>query len=319
MPSEYYIGLDIGGTSAKIGLVSRDGKIVEKTMVDVIKNADWQTVVDEFIKPAFKWKEKYPVKAIGIIAPNFYNHQDGLFYNCINIPVLSEVPFVKYISEKLSIPSFADNDATAAAAGELLFGSGKNYRDFMLVTLGTGVGGGLILNEKIYRGFNGYAGEFGHMIIVPEGRECNCGNRGCVEVYTSATAMIKSIQNGIKKGFITSYDKNEKITARLIFEKAINEGDVHSMQVIDSAARYLGRALGSVVNLLNLEAIIIGGGVASSGDYFIDKIRFYTEQTAWKLFTRDLKIVPAQLLNDAGIIGAASLAIEEIIEKIKNC
>jgi glucokinase len=318
MSKEYYVGLDIGGTSAKVGLVDREGNIIEKSNVEVIKNTDWKTVVDKFIEPIIEWKKKYTIKAIGIVAPNFYNHKDGLFYNCINIPVLSEVPFVKYISDKLGIKSFADNDATAAAVGELLFGSGKNYKDFMLVTLGTGVGGGLILNERIYRGFNGFAGEFGHMVIVPEGRECNCGNRGCIEVYASATAMIKSIQSGIKKGFITNYDKSEKITAQLIFEKAKN-GDVYSLEVVNNAAKYLGIALGSVINLLNLEAIIIGGGVASSGDFFINKIKFYTEQIAWKLFTKDLKIIPAQLLNDAGIIGAASLAIEEIIEEKKYC
>ena len=222
------------------------------------------------------------------------------------------------ITDKFNIPTIADNDATAAAIGEFLFGAGKNFKDFLMVTLGTGIGGGLILNNKVYRGHNGFAGELGHMIIVAEGRDCACGNKGCIERYSSATAIIQFIKDGIKKGFITSYKKDEPINAQIIFQKA-QEGDPHSLQAIDSAARYLGRMLGSIVNLLNIEAIIIGGGIAASGDIFIKKIKFYIDQISWNIFTKDLKVLPAELLNDAGIIGAASLIIEEIKEtKNKN-
>ena len=149
------------------------------------------------------------------------------------------------------------------------------------------------------------------MIVVAEGRECTCGNKGCIEAYASATSIIKRIKDGIKKGYITSYDDVEKsqIDAKLIFDRA-EKGDPYSIDAIDSAARYLGRLLGGIVNLLNLQAIIIGGGVSSS-KYFIDKIRFYCNQVAWYSFTKNLKIVPAKLLNDAGIIGAASLILED--------
>ena len=177
-----------------------------------------------------------------------------------------------------------------------------------MVTIGTGIGGGLILNNKVYRGHNGYAGELGHIIVVAEGRECSCGNRGCIEAYASATSIIKRVQHGIKKGFITSYEKNKKLTARIIFEHA-EKGDPYSIETVDSAARYLGRVLGGIVNLLNLEAIIIGGGVVLAGNFFIEKIKYYSNQVAWNLFTKELHIIPAKLLNDAGILGAASLPI----------
>jgi len=313
MNDNYYVGIDIGGTSTKIGIINNNGKLIEKTQVKMLKNQNWEKLVNEFLVAIKKWiDEKYNIKAIGIGIPGFFNNNTGLVQNCENVPNLIGVPFIKYISNNLKIPVFADNDATAAAIGENIFGAGVDFKDYILVTIGTGIGGGLILNNEIYRGINGYAGEIGHMIVVAEGRECSCGNRGCVEPYSSATAIIKSIKYGIKKGFITSYtpDEIDNLSAQIIFKKA-HEGDPHSFQAVDSAARYLGRMLGSIINLLNLEAIIIGGGVAASGNYFIEKIKFYCEQVAWNLFTKELKIIPAKLLNDAGIIGAASLAIQE--------
>lgn len=313
MSDKFYIGIDIGGTSAKIGLVAKNGEIKEKFQVKTIKSAIWKEIIDEYIKPIKNWiQEGYKIEGIGIGAPGFVNKTTGILYNCENIPGLINAPFVNYLKETFKIKVLADNDATCAAIGEHIFGAGKEFSDFIMVTVGTGIGGGLILNNKIYRGFDGYAGELGHMIVVADGRECTCGNKGCIEAYASATSIIKRIKDGIKKGYINSYDDVEKnqIDAKLIFERA-EKGDIYSIDAIDSAARYLGKLLGGIVNLLNLQAIIIGGGVSSS-KYFIDKISFYCRQVAWYSFTKNLKILPAKLFNDAGIIGAASLIVEEL-------
>lgn len=311
---EFYVGIDVGGTTAKIGLVNDDGTIFEKTQVQTLKSLDWREIVDNYAKPIETWiNGGHKIKGIGLGTPGFVNKKNGILYNCENIPGLINAPFVSYLKEKFNVPVFADNDATCAAIGEHIFGTGKDFSDFLMVTVGTGIGGGLILNDKVYRGAEGYAGELGHIIVVAEGRECTCGNKGCIEAYASATSIIKRIKDGIKKGYITSYnDVDPKdINAKMIFDRA-QAGDMHSIDAVDSAARYLGRMLGGLVNLLNFQAIIIGGGVASSGDYFLKKIEFYCHQVAWYMFTKNLKILPAKLLNDAGIIGAASLVAEEL-------
>ncbi|OHD15105.1 MAG: hypothetical protein A2086_15250 [Spirochaetes bacterium GWD1_27_9] len=311
--SDFYVGIDVGGTSAKIGLVKSDGSIVEKTQIQTLKTPDWKEIIEEYAKPVEKWlKNGINIKGIGMGTPGFVNKKTGILYNCENIPGLINAPFVSFLKDKFNLPVIADNDATCAAIGEHIFGAGKDFSDFLMVTVGTGVGGGLILNNKVYRGADGFAGELGHIIVVAEGRECSCGNKGCIEAYASATSIIKRIKDGIKKGYIKTYNdvETKEINAKLIFDRAQN-GDPYSVDAVDSAARYLGRMLGGLVNLLNLQAIIIGGGVAASGDYFIKKIEFYCHQVAWYMFTKDLKIIPAKLLNDAGILGAASLIIEE--------
>ncbi len=318
MGDNIFVGIDIGGTTAKIGLVNDQGKILEKEIVHTLSSRDWREIIDEFLKPVDKWFGKnVKIKGVGIGAPGFINKKSGILFNCENIPGLINAPFVDYIKERYKVPVMADNDATCAAIGEHVFGAGKDFTDFLMVTVGTGIGGGLILNDKVYRGMDGYAGELGHIIVVAEGRECTCGNKGCIEPYASASSIVKRIRDGIKKGYVKSYNDvdSKSIDAKLVFERAI-AGDLHSIDAVESAARYLGRLLGGIVNLLNLQAIIIGGGIAASGDYYIEKIKFYCSQVAWYSFTKDLKIIPAKLLNDAGIIGAASLILEE--EKEKN-
>lgn len=318
MDSNYFIGVDIGGTSAKIGLVRNDGTMLEKEKVKTDSTQKWKKIVNSYLEPIKNWIDKgYKIKGIGIGIPGFFDNNENVIKNCENISSLINAPVVEYIKKTTKIPVFIDNDATVAAVGEHTFGAGTEFDNFLMVTIGTGIGGGLILNNQVYRGSCGYAGELGHIIVVAEGRECTCGNRGCIEAYASATSIIKRINDGIKKGFITSYGKNEKINAHLIFEKAHN-GDPYSVEAIDSAARYLGRVLGGIVNLLNLDAIIIGGGVSLSGMYFIDKIKYYCNQVAWNFLIKDLQILPAKLQNNAGIIGAASLAIHEL-EKNVGC
>ncbi|MCG8572119.1 MAG: ROK family protein [Spirochaetes bacterium] len=310
---ELTIGIDVGGTSAKIGLVDEKGKIQKKTEVKTLKVNNWKQIINEYLKPIDQWlAEGINVNGIGIGTPGFINKKTGELNNAANLPGLLNAPFVDYLKDKYKIPVIADNDATCAAVGEHIFGAGKRYKDFLMVTIGTGIGGGLILNDRVYRGADGYAGELGHIIVVAEGRGCTCGNRGCIEAYSSATAIIKRVRDGIKKGYITTYDKVDpkKIDAKLIFDKA-QTGDPYSLEAVESAARYLGRVLGGIVNLLNIESIIIGGGVAAAGNFFIEKIRFYLVQVAWYSLTHNLKIIPAELLNDAGIIGAAALLFEE--------
>jgi glucokinase len=304
------IGIDIGGTSAKIGLVSENGQVIEKANVPTLKISDWKKIIGEYLKPVLNWIESgNKIIGIGIGIPGFYNIRTKLIYNCQNIPGLIEAPIIEYMNDKLKIPIFVDNDATSAALGEQIFGIGIKFRNYLMITLGTGIGGGLVLNNEIYRGHNGYAGEFGHIAVEPDGRICTCGKKGCIEAYASATAIIKMIKEGIDQGLTKNYLKDEKLTGKLIFEKA-KAGDDFSVKIIDKAIKYLGIALGSAVNLLNIEAVIIGGGLAKEGEEFINRIRKECIASSWKMFTNDLQIVQSSLLDNAGVLGAVSLVVE---------
>lgn len=317
MSEVFYAGIDIGGTTAKVGLVDSYGAIIEKTQVKTQKNGSWKKVVDEYVKPIEGWiKSGKNIAGIGIGAPGAFDKNKRMLVTCVNIPELKDAPIISYIEEKFNIPVIGDNDATCAAVGEHVFGAGVKFENFLFITVGTGVGSGLILNNSVFRGRDGFAGEFGHMTVVPDGLLCSCGNRGCIECYSSATAIINNIKSGIKRGTVTSYSdvEIEDIDARMVFTKA-QAGDKHSISAVDNAAKHLGMVIGSTINLLNLDAVIIGGGVAQAGNYFIDRIKFYCEQTAWKSFMDNLPIIPANLLNDAGILGAASLIIEDKHEK----
>ena len=313
MSNKLFAGIDIGGTTAKIGLVDENGNIVVKTQAKTEKNAHWQAIMNAYIDPIVQWKnEGKEIAGVGVGGPGAFDKNRRVLKTCVNIPPLQNEPIIEYIEQRLNVPAYGDNDATCAAVGEHIFGAGKDFENFVMLTIGTGVGGGIVLNDKVYRGRDGFAGELGHVVAVPGGHLCGCGNRGCIEAYSSATAIINEVRNGIARGSITSYEgiAPETINAQIIFDKA-KAGDAASIHAVDNAAAHLGTVIGSFINMLNLDAVIIGGGVAMAGNFFLDKIAFHTKQIAWPLFMENLPILPAKLQNDAGIIGAASLILEE--------
>lgn len=313
MDNKLFAGIDIGGTTAKIGLVDKNGNIVVKTQAKTEKGSHWQAIMNAYIDPIVQWKnEGKEIVGVGVGGPGAFDKNRRVLKTCVNIPSLKNEPIIEYIEQRLNVPAFGDNDATCAAVGEHIFGTGKNFKNFIMLTIGTGIGGGIVLNDKIYRGRDGFAGELGHVVAVPGGHLCGCGNRGCIEAYSSATAIINEIRNGILRGSITSYEgiDPQTINAQIIFDKA-KAGDDASIFAVDNAASHLGTVIGSFINMLNLDTVIIGGGVAMAGNFFLDKIAFYTKQVAWPLFMENLQILPAKLQNDAGIIGAASLILEE--------
>ena len=173
----------------------------------------------------FLYMQDYLIKEIvgvGVGGPGAFDKNRRVLKTCVNIPPLQNEPIIEYIEQRLNIPAFGDNDATCAAVGEHIFGAGKDFKNFIMLTIGTGVGGGIVLNDKVYRGRDGFAGELGHVVAVPGGHLCGCGNRGCIEAYASATAIINEVRNGITRGSITSYEgiDPETINAQIIFDKA---------------------------------------------------------------------------------------------------
>lgn len=306
------IGIDIGGTNIAVGLVS-EGKIIAKKSIKTSKGiTDTELTRDIFdvIKKLCgdEGIDTDTIESIGIGAPgapDVKNGKTGRLVNITNAPFDFRGEFAKYIKAKV----FVDNDANCAAIGEAEFGAAKNCSDMVMITLGTGIGAGIIINNKLYGGCNGASGEIGHNIIVFNGEQCNCGNRGCYETYASVTALIRFTNEAIKNNPETAMakiaEKNgaDGMTSFL----AAKQGDSAAKAVIDKYIEYVSVGIANVINFLQPEMIVIGGGISKEGDYLLNPLR---EKVSEKVFTKGMKyaeIKAAELTNDAGILGAAML------------
>ena len=306
---KYFAGIDLGGTAAKVGLVNPDGEILKQVSVGIDNRDRFINIVTSIADMLAVMIRDTPgeLTAIGIGAPGFVEEKTGvLLSGSENIPAMKGNSMPVHLNEKFGVPVFADNDATCAAAGELKFGIGVNYRSFVLITLGTGIGGGLVMDGRVYRGSRGFAGEIGHISLNANGIWCNCGTRGCFEQYASAPAIKRNYLEKCRKRGLKI---NDTVTAKEIFARAV-EGDVFAEDAVDEAARAVARVFGILINLLNPEAFIIGGGVSRAGDLILNPVRRYLDDFAWPLLRRGVEVHIAALQNDAGLLGAAAQAME---------
>ncbi len=312
----FCIGVDLGGTFIKAGVVNDRGDIVDSLQIPTGVEANSSSVVMQNIKDSIKNlmeknKDK-KIKAIGVGVPGIADDK-GNINIFSNIRVFENYPMAKELSQEFKLPVFVDNDANNAATGEFLFGAGKGMNNFFVITVGTGIGAGIFINGKIYHGKNGCAGEVGHMLIDLDGRPCGCGNYGCWEAFASASAIIKRAKSLVRKGVKTTLIKYypDNINAKVIVEEA-KAGDKISMEIFDEMCRYLGLGIANIVNILNPECCIIGGGVSGSKEFLLDKVKFYTSlyaiPYAYEVFTIKL----AEMGNDAGILGSAALAFTNL-------
>ncbi len=309
---ENIIGLDFGGTSVKIGVVTPQGELLKRDMIPVKSLTDF----DVLLSPVLSWIENYlrenrsvKIDAVGIGTPGFIDKNTNvLIAGSENLPAIKHHSIANIIEKKFNIPAFADNDATCAAAGELIFGVGKDYSDFILITLGTGIGGGLVLNGRVYRGFRGFAGELGHVCVDPNGPQCNCGGRGCFEQYSSGPAMVREYKRMIKNRGI---DISEEITPKLIFDRA-KDGEEVALLVVEEASHKIAQVFGTLLNVLNVEALVIGGGISKAGTIITDKVKKYLPDFVWPELLKGVDVLIAKLQNDAGVLGAAAQAIERL-------
>jgi len=312
MGIEYAVGVDFGGTSAKLGLVGRDGRILGRDMVEIDPRADFRSIMasvsgrlTELIRGAVPDGR---LLTIGLGTPGFVDSETGIVRSgAENIPALKGMSMSAALGETFGVPSFADNDANCAAAAELSFGAGRNFRHFALVTLGTGVGGGLVQDGRVSRGARGFAGEIGHICLDPHGLWCNCGSRGCLEQYASAPAIARIYAERKAKREMAVGEP----TAKDVFRKA-EEGDAEALDTVDDVARSLAQAFGTLLNVLNLEAFLIGGGVSQAGERLCAPIRRHLPDFTWPLLMKDVRVLPAAFRNDAGLLGAAATAYERI-------
>lgn len=316
--NKYFIGVDLGGTNIKFGIVSEKGEILHKGMFSAQANLGRDAILHNINKAieeslAFARKKKIKIKGIGVGSPGTVNLETGKIEgSCPNLPQMVNVNLKKWLSRYFEFPIFADNDANLMALAESKFGSAKGYKDALCITLGTGIGGGIILDGKLFHGSNFAGAEFGHMTICYNGLKCRCGGIGCLEMYASAPGMVRDAIKFLRrdrKSIIHKLIKRDldRLTTELIFE-AERKGDALASDIINQSCAYLGAGIASAINLLNPQIVVIGGGVSEGGNNFIQRIEKEVKRRAFPTTTKNLKIVKAKLGNKAGFIGAAMLA-----------
>jgi glucokinase len=310
---KYTIGVDLGGTSVKLGIVSRQGRIIKKTSVES-KAADGPESVIAQIKYGITIllsKNKFKLHGIGIGSPGTVSIKKGIVENPPNFFGWKKINLGQVIKKEFNTKVHVDNDANAAAIGEMIFGAGKNIDSFVMITLGTGVGGGIVFNRKLFRGEHGGAGEVGHVTIDYKGDKCNCGSLGCIEAYAGNSYLKRRVKSQLihypDSVIWDLINKNLDNLSPKIIDVAASRGDDFAKSVIHDLGHFLGAAFSSVSNLLDISTFIIGGGVAGFGDPLFKSIKDTMTQRVLTPLRPKIKIIPAKLKNDAGIKGASSL------------
>jgi len=320
MEKEFAVGIDLGGTFIKGGVIDLTGKVVYNTSVDTKAEEGADAVLErmaqlsrQVVKDAsIDWKQ---VKCVGIGTPGPLNTREGIVYTAPNLPGWENVTVVKILREKLKLPVFLENDANAAAYAESWVGAGRGASSMIMLTLGTGIGGGIVLDGEVWHGRDDAAGEIGHMSINYDGPTCNCGSQGCLEAYASAPATVRRTLAEIEDGMMTSLsdeiDAGKEITTKMIYEHAV-AGDVFARQMIEATGRLLGVGVANLANIFNPELVVLFGGLSGAGEMLFAPVREEVKRRALKPAADTLKVVPAQLGGEAGIIGAAGCALKRL-------
>lgn len=310
---KYAIGVDLGGTNVKLGIVSEKGKIVKKTTVETKAEEGPDSVISQ-IKYGINvllHENKYKINGIGIGSPGIVALKKGTVENPPNFPGWEKVNLGKILQKEFKTVVHVENDANAAAIGELVFGAGKTIDSFIMITLGTGVGGGIVFKQKIFRGDRGGAGEAGHMTIDYKGERCKCGSYGCIETYAGNGYLVRRVQKELNKHkdsiiWDLISQKPDNLSPKIIDEAAV-KGDTFAKSIIHDLGIRLGAAFSSMSNLLDITTFIIGGGIAGFGEPLLSTIKDTMSQRVITPLRPRIKVIPAKLKNDAGIKGASSL------------
>ena len=313
-PLKFTVGIDIGGTNTKLGLVDSEGHLLRRVNFStnpLLSFADYQLLLTSALEEVTHDIPKEDLLGVGMGVPGA-NGKTGSIPEAANIPFLTEIPLQSALKELWNLPVFVAKDANAAALGEMLFGSAKGMDHFILLTLGTGLGSGVVINGKIVSGSNGLAAEYGHSVLVKNGRSCNCGQRGCFETYVSATGLkrtaISLLANTNQHSILRDLSPNQ-LDAQKIAEASEN-GDEIAKMAIKKTAQWLGLKMVDLVVLTDPEAIILAGGLSKIGDYFLQTVRESLDKKLLPMFKGKVKVVYSGLgSDDAAILGAASLVM----------
>jgi len=311
------IGIDIGGTNTQIGFVDQDGKVFLETTMSTVLGETFEEYLEELYgvitEAIASTDEKFDIIGIGIGAPNG-NYYKGTIEFAPNLKWKGVIEVTKLVAEKFKVPAVLTNDANAAAIGEMMFGGAKGMKNFIIITLGTGLGSGIVVNGELVYGHDGFAGELGHVVVEKGGRLCGCGRRGCLETYASATGIRRTAFEVIadrNQETLLSKLSYDDITSFKIYEAAQN-GDHIAREIFRETGRYLGEALADFVANGSPEAIFLFGGLANAGELILDPTEKFMEENLLHIFKNKVKLQISQLNEgDAAVVGAAALAWKE--------
>jgi glucokinase len=312
MAEKWLVGIDLGGTTTKMAFVTTDGDIVHKWEIDTDLSNQGQNIVKHISRSLEETlhrlgENKDRLLAIGIGAPGPVHMETGMLYEAVNLG-WKNYPLKEELERETSLPVAVDNDANIAALGEMWKGAGSGARDLICVTLGTGVGGGVIANGQIVHGVNGAGGEIGHMTMIPSGgAPCNCGKSGCLETIASATGIVRIAKEKLAASDRPTLLRPDAVTAKAVFDAAKAE-DASALEIVEEVTFYLGLALANAANVSNPEKIVIGGGVSKAGSILVERVTTHFRRFAFPRVAEGATIILATLGNDAGVIGGAWLA-----------
>jgi glucokinase len=300
--------VDLGGTHLRVALVDDAGRILKQLKQETPKGDSALCIVDALANAAQQWDaSKLPVVATSIMVPGAVDCAKAVVLQAPNLPSLVNFGLKAALEQRLGWPVFLENDANAAAVGEMWLGAARGCRDVMSVTLGTGVGGGVILDGKLWRGSHGSAGEIGHTTVDPfSGLKCKCGNTGCLELFASATAIVRMTRENLSF-FSGTRLTSDELTAEQVYQ-AGREGDELALAVFKRFGMYLGIGLANIINLIDPQIIVISGGAANGWDLFATEMYRQVEERAFRTTAQQVKIARAECGDNAGLLGAARLA-----------
>jgi len=315
------LGVDLGGSKILTAVVNARGVMLSSDENITPATEGHETVIQSIVDSAHRVLKQASVAisevcAIGIGAPGISNPETGILFTSPNLPGWRDIPLRDIMQERLGKKTFLTNDANAAALGEFYFGAARGVRNFIYVTLSTGIGGGIVIDGKIYSGAIGAAGEVGHMTIDDKGPICNCGNRGCWEMLASGTALAREARHRIKEGVKTSILEYaggdvEKVTAKVV-HNAAEQGDGFAEELITQTGYYVGVGLVNLINTFNPELIIIGGGLSNIGDMLLKPAFKVAEERSYKEAFQAVRFASPKLGRSSGVLGAAVFALQEM-------
>ncbi|HEN8948206.1 TPA: ROK family glucokinase [Streptococcus agalactiae] len=319
--SKKLLGIDLGGTTIKFGILTLEGEVQEKWAIETNTLENGRHVVSDIVESLKHRLSLYGLTkddflGIGMGSPGAVDRTSKTVTGAFNLNWADTQEVGSVIEKEVGIPFFIDNDANVAALGERWVGAGANNPDVVFVTLGTGVGGGVIADGNLIHGVAGAGGEIGHMIVDPEnGFMCTCGNKGCLETVASATGVVRVARQLAEQyegssAIKAAIDNGDTVTSKDIFIAA-EDGDKFANSVVERVSRYLGLAAANISNILNPDSVVIGGGVSAAGEFLRSRVEKYFVTFAFPQVKKSTKIKIAELGNDAGIIGAASLANQQ--------
>ena len=315
------LGVDLGGTKILAAVVTQSGNIISRAKKKTKPAKPMEDILGRIEACCREAVEASGIPldhiaGVGVGSPGPLDPVKGIVIETPNLN-LTGAPITPYLNQKLNLPAFIDNDVNVGTLGEFVYGAGQGKKDVVGIFLGTGIGGGIIIDGRLLHGFSYNAGELGHMKIRAGGAKCGCGQRGCLEAYASKTALIKRFQRAVKKGTKTILvdligDDWSKLTSS-VFKKAVEADDKLVIEEITRAGKYTGLAVGSLLNILSPEMVIIGGGLMEAlGDRILTLIRQFAQKNSFPIAFDGVQIVPAKLGDDAGILGAAALACRHL-------